>query len=483
MPDENRTEPTATPSPPGRELRSTLTFLAVPALFMLVILLTGIETPPALLYGVGAGCGVALFVRSLSDPEWLMATTIVYMPLSKMFPASIAPLVNGMNMMLVMLVVAWAAAASRAGRKFFRPMPGTGFVTAWAAISCFSMITAMITIGPDFILSDELLEVKGWLDQFVIFYAFVNLIRDGRMAKRLVIYMIVGLAIVMVLGVQEMLQKQGLSNIEKSRVLGPQLQPNDFGAYLVYTIAPLLAYFLHHVYQLRTWLLAPVFGLTVKLLLVTFSRGAYIGFGLAGIAAAYVRGKLFLAFSALLLLGVLATFPEIIPDALMARISSTSSDEGTGEQQLDRSSQTRVILWKAAVDMTLDYPLLGVGFKAFTVMKDQYTELPVRESDNHNMYLYICSQMGIPALLVFLALIYRMYTMGATLYRQAEERWTRVVALGAPVMAAGVLGINMFGSRMIGVDVNGNFWVYFAILVHLWSEHQEQKEPKDRQPG
>ena len=65
----------------------------------------------------------------------------------------------------------------------------------------------------------------------------MGLIRDGAMARRMVIYMLIGLLGVLAMGVMEMLDKMGLSSIEKSRVGGPQLQPNDYGAFLVYSIS------------------------------------------------------------------------------------------------------------------------------------------------------------------------------------------------------------------------------------------------------
>jgi hypothetical protein len=79
--------------------------------------------------------------------------------------------------------------------------------------------------------------------------------------------------------------------------------------------------------------------------------------------------------------------------------------------------------------------------------------------------------MGIPALLVFLFLLYRMYALGARLYRQSVDRPARIIGLGGAAMVAGVAGVNMFGSRMVGIDVNGYFWVYLAVLAHLWVEH------------
>jgi O-antigen ligase len=463
---------------PGGELRSTLKFLLVPGAILIANQVFGLSLPGLLLYGIAGIFGIALFVRSLSDPERLLAVTILSLPLAKSVPASIGFGINGINVLLVMLVIAWLSNASRHDRPLFPSLPAVGLVGAFAALSSLSAITAAVTLGTDFILEDHIFDFKAWIDQFVFFFAFVGLIRDGRMARRLVVYMVIGFLVVTVLGIQELFEKSGLATIEKSRLLGPHLQPNDFGAYLVYSVAPLIAYFLHHIFQLRAWLLAPLFGITAKLLLTTFSRGAYIGLGVAVLIAGWVRGKLFFITGALLAAGLLLAFPEFVPNSLSDRMSQTTDQDS---EQLDKSSGNRLILWKAGVDMTLDHPILGTGFKAFTVLKSDYVETEVEERDNHNMYLFISSQMGIPALILFLLILHRMYAMGAALYRGSNDPWTRVVALGGVTVVAGVLGINMFGSRIVDPEVSGNFWFYLAVLAHLGAEHEPASRPAQRE--
>jgi O-antigen ligase len=117
--------------------------------------------------------------------------------------------------------------------------------------------------------------------------------------------------------------------------------------------------------------------------------------------------------------------------------------------------------------------VFGKGFKTFPLLKGQYTEYDVVESDNHNMYLYLTSQMGLPALVVLLVLFYRMYRMGANLYRRGDEPFARGVGLGAVAMVAGVAAVNMFGSRMVDIAVTAPFWIYLAALSRLTMELTE----------
>ena len=291
----------------------------------------------------------------------------------------------------------------------------------------------------------------------------------------MVIYLMLGMLVVLAIGLQEMLGKLGLSTIEKSRVYGPQLQPNDFGAFLVYGITPFIGVAIVFMGKLRIWALLPVFALYAKVLITTFSRGAYLGFGVAAIIAAYVRGKTFLVFMGLLGILVLLAFPQLIPQSLMDRFGHTTG-QGVYSERMDQSSADRIILWNAAVDMSIESPLLGKGFKAFQKLKSEYTERPVRVSDPHNMYLFISSQMGIPALILFLMILYRHYSMSVFLARNTQERFVRAIGIGGAAMAGSIAAINMFGSRMVNVEVCGYFWIYLAIIMHLIYEYDKNNQ-------
>jgi O-antigen ligase len=450
----------------GAPLRGTLMFLAGPAMLAAAITFFDLQLPSWLLYSFAAIFGLALVARVFRDPEWLLASCIFYLPLNKTFVVPIAAGINGTNGLLLLMVFAWIAHASREDGMPRAPLPNERLVALWGAILLVSVVTASFTLGLGYVFTTFSGDIKGWLDHFIVFFAFLNLIRNGAMARRVVVYLMLGSLLVLALGVLEWLDKRWLDSIEKARLLGPQNQPNDYGAFLVMSAAPFMGLFLSHMGKIRTWALLPYFLALAKIVLATFSRGAYVGLALAGVAAAYVRGRLFLLFMGVLGLGMLVAMPELMPESLSARMEQLTVDSGQKEE-LDASSQTRLILWKAAVDMTLESPVLGKGFKTFPLLKSQYTEQDVVESDNHNMYLYLSSQMGLPALLVLLLLFYRTYRLGADLYRRGDDAFARGVGLGAVAMVAGVAAVNMFGSRMVDIAVTAYFWIYLAALSRL----------------
>jgi O-antigen ligase len=457
----------------GVALRSTLLFLSVPAMLAVAIVFLDIRLPGWALYGIAAVLGLLLLGRVMRDPEWLLALFVIYIPLNKIYVAPVAPGINGTNALLLLMLFAWAVQTSRAEGASRTPKIASTLAGLYAAVTLVSVVTAVITLGTGYVMS-RLGDVKAWIDQFIVFYAFLYLIRDGRMARRVVVYMMLGTLVTLALGFQEWLDKRTYDSIEKARVLGPQLQPNDYGAFLAYSCAPFIALFLANTWRIRAWLTVPPFFLLLaKVLLATFSRGAYLAMGFAGVVAGYVRGKMFLVGAGVLAVGLLVAMPELVPESLMERMSQTTSDTGATEE-LDASSQTRLILWEAAMEMTLESPVFGKGFKTFPALKGQYTDYDVHESDNHNMYLYLSSQMGIPAVLLFVLLLWKMYSLGVRIYRNADEPFARTVGLAATAMAAAVAMTNMFGSRMVDIAVTAYFWVMLAVLAHLWSEIEQR---------
>ena len=67
----------------------------------------------------------------------------------------------------------------------------------------------------------------------------------------------------------------------------------------------------------------PYLIVTSRILLATFSRGAYLGVALAGVVAGYVRGKMFVIGAAVAGLLLVIAFPEVVPESLRARMGQT----------------------------------------------------------------------------------------------------------------------------------------------------------------
>lgn len=448
-------------------LWQNLRLLLLPAVFGLSVTVLGIRLSGAELYLLALASVFPILLRYIRDPEPFIALFVIYLPLSKAYVIPIAPGINGTNLFELGLLLALVLAKAREERQPLVNRTFTKLMWWWAILSLFSFLTTLERVGLSEFVAGYGTRLKGWLDQFIVFFVVAALIRDKAMARRIVIYLMLGSLLVLLMGFQEWTEKRFLGSIEKARLLGPHIQSNDFGGYLVYSSAPFVGLFVANWTKWRTWWLLPYFLLLARILLATFSRGAYIGFGMVVAAATYCRSRILLVLAATIGLGVIMVEPSFVPESMKARVEHTTVEPEDEEGNLDKSSETRLILWKAAIVMTLEKPFIGHGFGSFALLKSKYTEQYVRESDNHNMFLYICSQMGLPALLVFLMLLWKTYRQGRSLFQNAVHSFDKSIGLGAAGLVGGVVGVNMFGSRMVDIVVSGYFWLYLAALAVL----------------
>lgn len=455
----------------GRELRISLIFLAFPAVLVVAAEVLTIQLPRALLWGSGGVFGVLVFLRSMRSPEVLLACFIVYVPLSRLLVAPLAPGINGTNVLELLLVFAWFLQSRRLGRPLVPPLLNSRLVMILFFVTLLSLVTPLRELDSETLMSFAVEKWKGWFEQLLVFFIVLGLVTNGNMARRVIVYMLLATALVTFLGAVEMIDRMDAHSIESSRVRGPQQQPNEFGAFIVTNALPLLAVGLVYFPRLRSMLAFGALAVVVQVLIASFSRGAYAGLALAGATMLWLRGirlAVLIAVGGWLLIGA---FPQLLPDAVVARFQQTGV-AGSQDAELDRSAAERLIMWDAALDMTRESPILGKGFGMFSVLKNDYTDVHVGLGDTHNMFLYVSSQMGVPALLILLVILWRMFRCGAAVHRLHADPFGRAAGLACAGMVAAQLAINMFGSRMTELETSGFLWIYMAVLAHLWREVQ-----------
>ena len=452
-------------------LRPVLMFLAVPAILVLGITATGGHWPSAILYPIALGLGGFVALSTFRGVEFVMAVLLIYLPFSKVFVVPIAPGVNGTNMLMLLGLFAAVLRLMSSRQKIMDWPAGTWIVLLFGLLSSLSAFTVtLIPGGRVNFLYSEFLSYKAWIDQFIFYFIALMCIRDTETAKRAVIYVMIGSVLVVVYSVPEMLEKAGRSTIEKSRIGGPHLQSNNFGGFVAYTILPIIAFFVIYIRDIRAWLLTPYFLVTAKVLITTFSRGAYVAMVVGALLAGWFKGKGFLGLWLAVALSFVLVFPSVIPESILARMDSLQDDtnsSASAEEQLDQSSVTRLIMWRAAAEMIAEDPIWGKGFKAFPMLKEDYTEVPVKESDPHSMYLYLGSQMGLPTLSLFLFILGYSFWLGRLLSMNKEDRFIKAIGIGGASATACFAVVNIFGSRAVTLNFTVYFWTFLVVMQVL----------------
>jgi O-antigen ligase len=284
--------------------------------------------------------------------------------------------------------------------------------------------------------------------------------------------------------------------LNPGRATGHMTEPNNMGAYLAGSINLLvaLAILLPSGSPGRKYVLAGLAASAVALL-GTLSRGAYAATAIGFLVlTSFVNRKLLAAGVA-----VLALSPLWLPERVKARLNETLTSEeslnwryrdGKGAEssaliamiedhleeeaasgeleadqvRLDASLQARFVVYDAAFRMMMDYPL-GVGFGVFPWHLQHYSEY-LRFKATHNIYLKIGTEIGLPALLIFLYLIFSFARESFRLARSSTDPEISALAWG---MLGYVTALSIAATSVdvyFQVEVNGQFWILMALVAH-----------------
>ena len=225
------------------------------------------------------------------------------------------------------------------------------------------------------------------------------------------------------------------------RAYGTYEQPNPFGGFMNLTVLLALGilagfltawwFWLRHRSQpengpstftpgWRALLLTVVFAVTAGLtgiaLIFSWSRGAWLGFGvgLAAMALFWPRKRIrgVALLGAALFFVLLAQGTGLLPEAVTARLTGFAEDFTVGDVRgEDINDENYSVLerqahWQAGLDMLRDEVALGVGFGNYGDAYGQYALInwPDALGHAHNYYINLLAEVGIVGLAAYLLL-------------------------------------------------------------------------------
>ncbi len=180
---------------------------------------------------------------------------------------------------------------------------------------------------------------------------------------------------------------------------GSMIADNNDVALALNMVTPLV-YAFTKIYK-KKWLKITfymIFGLTVFSIILTQSRGGFVGLvAIAGIMLLKSRGKV-LVIPALLLLAPVMFY--LLPEHYRARVQTLENYD------TDLSALGRLNAWRFAINLSWDRPFNGGGFECFTPeLFLTHAPDPLDYHAAHSNYFLVLGEHGYPALLLFLALL------------------------------------------------------------------------------
>jgi hypothetical protein len=176
--------------------------------------------------------------------------------------------------------------------------------------------------------------------------------------------------------------------------------PNDLALLFNVTLSVLLFFLIK---SRRRFI--PLLGIltTIGALMLTYSRGGFVGMCTTGLGFFFLTGKKMKGMAVLALLIAIA-FWALTPEDYRDRISTIGDEAKLNEEET--VSKTRLTVWKKVIEEGMERPLLGAGagcsyYIAGLSMKDWH--------GIHNSFIQVFSETGLLGLGFYLFLFYLPY--------------------------------------------------------------------------
>jgi O-antigen ligase len=300
------------------------------------------------------------------------------------------------------------------------------------------------------------------LKTLIIFIVFVNVVRT-EMRLRLLLLLILAVSIYLSISAINDYRHGvfAIGELETARIAGRIKglfeNSNDLALHLVSMIPIAIALGLYRPGLPRKLIYFSAVTIMVAAVIVTYSRGGFIGLVAAGLILVRRLGKKNRVATTGALVFAVLVFLAAAPGAYSGRLSTVfnSAADVTG------SSTQRTEVLKRSFWVSLRYPLFGVGIGNFHHKSEH-------ELATHNAYTQVSSEMGMGAFVVYLMfLIYplrRLRLIEKQSYEQPEQRRFYYLSIGLQGALVGYMVASFFGA--VAYQWYVYYLVGYAVCLH-----------------
>jgi O-antigen ligase len=428
------------------------------------------------LYAFAGLLGLAAGLVMLSSQR---ATLLGFVAVATLLPYGVAPLPIGgvkptfIDLILSILLLTWVLRLLARKDAALVTTPADGPLLAFLGLA-----VAAFLFGTGYAITPETTrQYLKLLNSALFFFTITQTVRTGDDLRRLLRALVIGgvLAGLIAVALYHMppevasswLRSLGPLGYPRGEVLryvedagvrtttlratGTSIDPNVLGALLMLTGALALPQALAAGRGRAGALYLGALAVVGYGLLISLSRGSWVGFGVAFAIVALTRYRRALwalpaaAAPALLLFGgALSTYAEHLLKAVYAQ------DQATG---------MRLGEYKDALTLIQQNPLLGVGFGG-TPSSDLYLGVS-------STYLMVAEETGLLGLLTFLVTLGTVAIAGARAYRRLPEPG-KPIALGCLAALGAVLTAALFDKHFFDLryqHISALFWMLAALVI------------------
>ncbi len=338
-----------------------------------------------------------------------------------------------------------------------RYFPANKFVIAFAFIYMVSAFTSLSVSSS--------LYISALTAFFTLFFiVFASSVQSYRQLKTIAVFAVFAGVLVALYGFYQYLQPgqrtgawvdSDLFDIS-FRVYSTLDNPNVLGEYFLLVI-PLAVAFM---FSARGWcgriLWLGCTGIMMLCLILTYSRGCWIGILAAAAIFLVMRDRRFI------ILGVvfLCAAPFILPENILQRISSVGN-------MADDSTSYRVYIWFGTIAMLRKYWFSGIGpgETAFNKIYPLYSYNSIKAPHAHNLFLQVTCDTGICGLIALVLAVFSCFRTLASGVKSTSDRESRIFQTAGIASIAGFMVQSMFDYTFYNYRVMLMLWAFMALYM------------------
>ncbi len=332
------------------------------------------------------------------------------------------------------------------------------------ALGVLYLLGGVITRGD----SASLLSALTYTALLLCYFPAANLLRTPAWIRRITGALILSCVIVVMLGLsQYFFADLGLQYLDPSlfsdlggRVYSTMENPNMLAEYLVLLLPLLLALTITQKRVLHGFGMLAVLLVTTLCLILTWSRGAWLGALVCLLIFLLLLGHRSLSYLTLFALPAAALL-QYLPEQITRRFGSIGSLS-------DSSIRYRVYLWEGVSDMLRDYWFCGVGVgeSAFCEVYSRYALPGIGTAvHSHSLYLQLLCELGVVGLLLFLSVVLLFFCYALSYITGQGERHGRIVVLGCLCGISALLLMGLTDHVFYNYRVFLLFWLLIGLCV------------------
>ena len=238
------------------------------------------------------------------------------------------------------------------------------------------------------------------------------------------------------------------------RVYSTLGNPNVLGEYFLLVIPTAVAGFFVSRNNISRLFYAAAVGAMMICLVITYSRGCYIGIMVAAAVFLVLLDRRFI------LLGIvgLLIMPFVLPETIINRFMSIGNMN-------DSSTSYRFYIYMGTINMLKDYWLCGIGpgQSAYNKVYPYYGYNGISAPHSHNTFLQVMCDTGIAGIIVFIAVIYQFFKLLFRAYIDTDDKETKIYTIAFMASISGFLVQSLFDYTFYNYRVMIFFWIYIAL--------------------